>query len=124
MDEGFHLLESIINFTNKRHKVIASNIANIDTPDFQAGDLAFRKIFNEEILGLSNTHEFHITLETEKSRKNGAVKFETNEVWGDRNNVELDIEVAKMIKNALLNKAGVELFSKKIRMFKEAVRGR
>jgi flagellar basal-body rod protein FlgB len=124
MDESFNVLENVIHFTNKRHKVIASNIANIDTPDFRAKDLEFRKVFNEERLGLSNTHKNHITLETEENRNNGAKVFETNLLWGDRNNVELDIEVAKMTENALLNKASVELLSKKIRMFKNAVKGR
>jgi flagellar basal-body rod protein FlgB len=96
-----NLLENVIHFTNKRQKVIASNIVDIDTPDFRAKDLEFRKVFNEERLGLSNTHKRHITLETEENKNNGAMVFKTNLLWGDRNNVELDIEVAKMTENAL-----------------------
>jgi flagellar basal-body rod protein FlgB len=123
VDNSFYLLESLIHFTNKRHKVLASNIANIDTPDFRAKDLRFSKVFNEEVLGLTDTHERHISSQSEKLKKDTTV-LETNLLWADRNNVELDIEMAKMTENALLNQAGIKLLSTKIRMFKDAVKRR
>ena len=123
MDNSFSLLENLINFTNKRHKVLASNIANIDTPDLRAKDWRFRKIFSEEVLRLTHTHERHITSESDKSKKNKAI-LENDLIWGDRNNVELDIEMAKITENALLSEAGIKLLSTKIRMFKDAVKRR
>ena len=123
MDNSFYLLESLIHFTNKRHKVIASNVANIDTPGFRAKDLRFSNIFSEEILELTGTHERHISSESEKFKKNKTT-LENDLIWADRNNVELDIEMAKMTENALLNEAGIKLLSTKIRMFKDAVKRR
>ena len=123
MDNSFYLLESLIHFTNKRHKVLASNIANIDTPGFRGKDLMFSKVFSEEVLKLADTHEHHITSESETSKKN-KMTLENNLIWADRNNVELDIEMAKMTENALLSEASIRLLSTKIRMFKDAVKRR
>ncbi len=35
-------LEQVVNFTQARHTVLAGNIANIDTPGYQAKDLSVR----------------------------------------------------------------------------------
>lgn len=123
MDNSFYLLENLIHFTNKRHKVIASNIANIDTPDFRAKDLRFSKVLDKEVLALTNTHDRHIKSESEKVNKNTST-LESNLIWADRNNVELDIEMAKMTENALLGESSIKLLSTKMRMFKDAVRRR
>lgn len=123
MDNSFYLLENLIHFTNKRHKVIASNIANIDTPDFRAKDLRFSKVLDKELLALTDTHDRHIRSESEKFNKN-TTTLESNLIWADRNNVELDIEIAKMTENALLGEASIKLLSTRMRMFKDAVRRR
>ena len=34
------VLEQVVNFTQARHQVLAGNIANLDTPDYQVRDLS------------------------------------------------------------------------------------
>jgi flagellar basal-body rod protein FlgB len=52
----------------------------------------------------------------------GNVTGEESQSWADKNNVELDQEVAKMTENAMLFEAGVTLLKKKIQMFKNALK--
>ena len=47
MDKGFQLLEEIIKTSAFRHKVLASNIANVDTPGYKAKDVPFKEEMNQ-----------------------------------------------------------------------------
>ena len=120
MDNGFNILERLIRLTNLRHGVITSNIANADTPDYKAKDLKFEQLLSDELLGLKTTCAKH--METAHLVSAGDASPEAGEQWLDRNNVHLDMEVAKMTENALLFQAALQMFSTKIRMFKNAVR--
>ncbi len=124
MDGSFQTLEKLKEATSLRHKIIVSNIANADTPGYRARDLDFKGIFQDEIMPLAKTHREHIKSATANDDIMDMMRFESTPVWGDRNNVELDMEVAKMTENNLLGQAGGRLLSSKIKMFKEAVRGR
>jgi len=122
MDKGFGILQKIIQASNVRHKVIASNIANSDTPGYKARDVKFTNFLNNEVK-LLTTDPKHIG--NKNGGKAGAeVITESDPSWGDRNNVELDVEVAKMTENSLRHEAALRILNSKIRMYKNAIRGR
>lgn len=120
MDKGTRILERIVQAANIRQKVISSNIANSDTPGYKAKDVKFNNLLGKE-MKLAATDTKHIGF-----RKSGEVsartEVEDNLSWEDRNNVELDVEVAKMTENSLLHDAAVTVLSSKIRMYKNAMR--
>lgn len=124
MDRGFDILERLLHATYARQKVIASNVANADTPDYKAKDLEFNVVLNNEMTEVKATHPKHIKLSGTTGEKTVERASEDGTLWGDRNNVELDIEMAKMTENALLYETGTKLLSTKIRMFRNALRGR
>ena len=120
MDNGFNILEHLIHLTNLRHGVIASNIANADTPDYKAKDLKFEQLLNDELLELKTTCPYHVkNIDLALSEE---VNTDPGQQWADKNNVQLDMEVAKMTENALLFQAALHMFSTKVRMFKNALR--
>jgi flagellar basal-body rod protein FlgB len=120
MDNGFNILERLIHLTNLRHGVISSNIANADTPDYKAKDLKFEQLLNDELLELKTTCAHHIkNIDLSLSEE---VSTDSGQQWADRNDVQLDMEVAKMTENALLFQAALNMFSTKARMFKNALR--
>ncbi len=123
MDNEFKILERIIQAANLRQRVIASNIANTDTPGYKAKDIDFRSVVGEEQLRLSISDSEHIS-KTDADRVGGELIVENTLSWGDSNNVELDVEVAKMMENALIYEAGITVMSTKIRMFRNAIKGR
>jgi flagellar basal-body rod protein FlgB len=117
--DSFRILEQLIQFTNMRHGVLTSNIANADTPGYKAKDVSFKQTLNDE-MELRTTNVRHI--KTGGSGSSGEVENGTANAWADGNTVELDMEVAKMTENSMLYQAGISMLSTKIRMFKTALR--
>lgn len=115
------ILERLVRAAGIRHGVIASNIANADTPGYKSRDIRFEQALDSEI-ALAATAPGHISRAAADGP--GEVVIMENDPWADGNNVELDVEVAKMTENALLFQAGVSLLSTKIRMFRNAIRTR
>lgn len=120
MADSFKALESLLYFTKMRHSLIASNIANVDTPFYRAKDLKFETNLDQEILALKITSERHIT--NTNPIVTTELKGESTQPWLDENNVELDMEVAKMTENAIFYQSAINMLSTKIRMFKGALR--
>lgn len=119
MIDQFKRLEQLISFANARHGVLSSNIANADTPNYKAMDIKFESLLDRAALELKTTHSKHAG--SSSGLANGT-NGDQPLLWGDGNNVEVDMEVAKMTENAMLLQAGVTLLSAKIRMFKNALR--
>ncbi len=120
MDSGFDVLEKLISATNTRHKVLTSNVANVDTPGYRAKDVDFRKFLLDAYEEMKTTDPKHI--QPSPAGVTSSLVPRDNHAWGDRNDVELDVEIAKMTENALLNQAGIRLMSAKMRMIRNASR--
>jgi len=109
-------------------EVISSNIANINTPNYRC-----KKIdFNKEIEKILTDKEFKIELKTTNPLhirdkfKNAEISpkiedCDTPVIGNDKNNVDLDREMAKLAKNQLLYNAYIQLFAKKIKMLKDSI---
>ena len=120
------LLFQQLNYTGERQKVISSNIANIDTPDFKTKELKFRNELNKSNsnyeLKLAITHSNHISLM--KNEKNSM--FEVSEVKGlveqnDGNNVNLDSQMSEMSKNNVMFSALQNSIKKDSSWFKSVI---
>jgi flagellar basal-body rod protein FlgB len=123
MDKGFGILEKLLTATNQRHKVLSSNIANSDTPGYKARDVDFLKFMDDTMMEMKKTNSRHMKgLDVEAPQPAG--EDDEDLLWGDSNDVEVDMQVAKMTENALLNNTASRLMSIKISMFRNAVRGR
>jgi flagellar basal-body rod protein FlgB len=120
MRDGLKILEGLIKQASMRHGVISSNIANVDTPNYKAQDLKFGRLLDDATMELTATHAGHLA--GSSSGASGEAMIETTRPWADKNNVELDVEVAKMTENSLFFQAGITMLSTKIRMFKNALR--
>jgi flagellar basal-body rod protein FlgB len=120
MSDIFKTLEGQLRASTLRHGVIASNIANVDTPGYKARDVKFNETLNEATIELRSTQPGHMTPSGQVA--GGSVNEEQRASWGDQNNVELDMEVAKMTENAVFFQAATTLLSKNIQMYKAALR--
>ena len=118
---GLSLSEIVqrINLHIERQKVITSNIANSDTPNYKAKDINFDKALNQEVNQIAATHEKHITGGLEQS---GALITKKEGAWKDGNNVELNEEVAKMSENQILHEFYVARFSGYVKKFKQIIK--
>ncbi len=122
MDFTLNRLEEMIKFTMQRHSVLLSNLANSDTPQYRAKDIKFESVFDEERLRLKNTSPTHLrALEI-----SGDIEptMDTESPWLDGNNVEEDVEMAKITENALLYQTTLRLINDRFKMYRNLISGR
>jgi flagellar basal-body rod protein FlgB len=103
------LLFKELNYRGERQKVIASNIANINTPKYKTKDLSFDNVLNQSMvnsgdLQLKVTNKKHIR---SFDQQNAQDKYKIYEVKGlqeqnDGNNVNLDQQMSMMAKNSVM----------------------
>jgi len=98
-------LERYMDLLSMRQKVVASNIANADTPGFKTQDLNFQSEFASALSG-SQPH---------------AAEVVGLPVKNDGNNVSLDRESRLLAENALRFNLASSLIKEQIRMVKEAI---
>jgi len=113
------VLVQLLRQSGARHRVLTSNIANVDTPNYKAKDIKFSQVLGSEIT-LATTNSKH--LPSAESNAAGEVTVEDTQPWLDKNNVEMDLEVAKMTENAMRQQAEVTLLTMRKAMFRSAMR--
>lgn len=123
------LMQKSLDFRSTRHDLLASNIANKDTPNYQAQDLVFekslKKALNADVPGpLKVTDELHMDgnqtppLDLVKpSRINSAAPF----VDFNGNTVDLDREMSKIAENQLMYNATTRMVGHQFKLIKTAI---
>ncbi len=113
----FDVLSSFLGYRSERHKVVLSNLVNIDTPGYLPKDLVFRKELDDARQGateLTVTHKNHIR------PKSPAGKLDLEMVdSGDR--VNLDEEMMNLAENQLMYNMTVELLARKFKNLRGAI---
>lgn len=116
-DKTERLLSAILNYRLERHKVIASNIANIDTPDYRSKDLVFAselkaRMEDDEGVVMATGSEQHMSDQTIPG------EFDEYEVIDSGERVNLEREMAKLSENNLRYNLAVEMLARKFRNLK------
>lgn len=113
------LLEQVINFTARRHRLIAENIANIDTPGYRQKDLsvsAFRKAL-AEMARRGRAGPLPAEVLAVRQPAAGILAH-------DGNNRSMEQLAADMAGNGLLHNVAVELLRKQYQKLETALRER
>ena len=124
------LLERSLNIRSLQHRVLSSNIANMDTPNYKAVELAVAEEINGSqdsapSIQLVQTQPGHLPLKHDPADH---VKLKTAKppefsLRGDGNTVDLDRTMGKLAENTLLYKTAAQLISQKFSGLKNAIRG-
>lgn len=112
LDKDVGFLENALRLRSQRQQVLASNIANADTPNYKAKDLDFAKSLQSAMQGTQNdgglktTHVNHLgALGSGTGGSSGSVAVikprESEQNSADKNTVDLDTEVTAFTDNAL-----------------------
>ncbi|MEM9387092.1 MAG: flagellar basal body rod protein FlgB [Pseudomonadota bacterium] len=112
-----------------RSKLLAANIANADTPNFQARDVDFREVMrsyldgNQQGTRLNRTRAGHFS-EPTVTRSGGEVSYRVPmQPSLDGNTVEPDIEIAAFAENSLRYQATLRFLSGRITGLRDAITG-
>ncbi|WP_339278129.1 flagellar basal body rod protein FlgB [Paenibacillus sp. FSL W8-0426] len=103
--------ESLLQILNTKHGVITNNIANADTPNYKKKSVAFEDELRRMIengntpeLDLKQTHPKHLPAKAPHSSvvPYRIVEHTDTTMNNNRNNVDIDIEMADLAENQLL----------------------
>jgi flagellar basal-body rod protein FlgB len=109
LDPVGNSLEKYMDLLSVRQKLIASNIANADTPGYKTQDVDFQAEFQKALAGgEGQAHAVEVTgLRTQN----------------DGNNVNLDRESRLLSENALRFSTATQLMRNRLKIMKDAISG-
>ncbi len=121
--------ETAMNLRVQRQQIIASNIANADTPQYKAKDIDFNQALQSAMYGkqdngvtLAKTSNRHI--DGVNGSGNGSLKFRTEKQSAvDGNTVDMDTERAAMAENSIQYEVLTKLISDKFSGLRSAISG-
>jgi flagellar basal-body rod protein FlgB len=129
-DPMLPFLERNLNLHQFRAEVIASNLANVDTPEYKALDVDFAKALENARgsvageLNLQRTNLRHIgvsesefPVEVVETKEGGSIRV-------DGNTVDQDKEMQKLADTQTYFTASINTITKKMRMISDALAGK
>lgn len=128
LDQHLAVLSQAMNMRTQRHQVLASNIANADTPGYKARDFSFESAMQNALAGrgnsgiaLARTAAGHIA-DTSAGAAHAAIQFrkETQSAV-DGNTVDMDVERAQIAENALQYQILTQFISEKFKGVRSAL---
>ena len=123
------LIKEALNYRAARQDMIASNIANADTPFYRPRDISFeahlakkadeiQKIGSDK-LEMAQTDSKHIPLTNEPSNAKATTFFRDGHMArNDGNSVDLDVETTEMSKNSIMFNALIQAKKKDSGIFR------
>jgi flagellar basal-body rod protein FlgB len=118
----------MLDLSSFRHKLIASNVANVTTPGYVAKSIDFdselKKAMKTENTHIRTTNPRHIALRSSKDSPPKVQDSEPSENSTGINTVDVDREMAELAQNQLVYELAAKLAGKKFRALKSAIRGR
>ncbi len=110
----------------QRNRVLASNIANADTPNYKARDIDFKHALTnarQNTISLERTSDLHKQAWGTTNDGIAMMYRIPTQSTLDGNTVEMDVEQAAFAENALKYRASLAFLDGKIRTLKYALKG-
>lgn len=130
IDQMYQFHQSALNLRAARQELIASNIANADTPNYKAKDIDFASALQNAIgeksdrLPMAATANNHLTTGPGETVLGAPIQYRAVvQPSADGNTVDMDIERAQFADNALRYEASVRFISDKTKDVLAALQG-
>ena len=126
-DSNMKLLQKVLDMRSANQQVIATNIANADTPGYNKKVFEFEQELQHAISGtpenLTTTHSRHIPIgAVDISSVTGKIReIKDTTGIGDENGVNVDMEMIALSENELLYETAAQLLKKKFAILKYAI---
>lgn len=108
MDSTINLLSRGLDGALSRQKALSNNIANVDTPNYKRKDVDFITVLRNQTqeigntsLSLRTTNDGHKVGSDKKNRPNMNLLHNDTSYRNDKNNVDIDVEMAEIAKNGI-----------------------
>ncbi len=131
--KSFELVTKALDYRSIRQDMIASNIANVDTPFYRPKDIDFETMLRErerEIfyhnksskLKLAKSSPKHIDADNNFEVDKATVYYRDGHLArNDGNSVDLDVETSEMAKNSIMYNALINALNKQKKIFQSVL---
>jgi flagellar basal-body rod protein FlgB len=111
---------------SQRNELLASNIANADTPGFKARDVDFKSVLRgaaATAVRVTKTNPGHMELGVDAASDPSLLYRIPHQPSLDGNTVEADVEQAEFAKNALRYQASLRFVTGRVSSLRNAITG-
>ncbi|GAB6152475.1 flagellar basal body rod protein FlgB [Desulfosporosinus burensis] len=121
------VLEKGLNASSLRQKVLADNVANVDTPGFKRSDVDFQQALNAALgtsgstLSLKTSVPRHFAIGTAENQSLVQTDHSTS-LRNDSNNVDIDREMTNVAENGLYYNALTRTISSQLGMLRMVIK--
>jgi len=132
LDETLRFQETALSLRAQRQQLIASNIANADTPNYKARDIDFGKALqgaldaraSEASPGLTKTSAVHLSPAGSIGAGDAPLLYRSVQQGSvDGNTVDMDVERNQFADNGVRYEAGLTFISAQIKNLLTAIQG-
>ena len=130
LDDHLRFHETALSVRGQRQQLLASNIANADTPNYKARDIDFQSVLMQRLSGqastnsvsLQRTHQGHIQMTSSVQSPQQMFRVGVQPSL-DGNTVDPDIERGNFVKNAFFTEAAISFLGSSFRSRLSAITG-
>ncbi len=128
IDKEFDFLQNALNLRAHRQQVLASNIANADTPNYKARDIDFAKELQRAQGAQAGSLNLNATSAGHMQASGGTLNAQALyrvpvQPSIDGNTVDMDVERAQFADNAIHYQFVLDRISSKFKTMQSAIRG-
>ena len=133
-NETMDLVQKALDASALQHNVISDNIANVDTPGFKRSEVIFGESLKKAIqerasasgqLELAETDGRHLQvhpLTSVDDVRPQVVTEKNTSLRNDQNNVDIDVEMAKLAQNTVLYETLAQITQSQFAQIRSAIR--
>ena len=126
--QSFSVLSKALDLRTQRHQVLASNIANADTPNFKARDIDFKSAMQNALASRADVGALSMAVTSSAHQQgngmsgSGTLQYRTETQSAvDGNTVDMDVERAQITDNALQYQILTQMISNKFQGLRSAM---
>ncbi|MCR4299002.1 MAG: flagellar basal body rod protein FlgB [Gallionella sp.] len=130
LDDALRFQQTALSLRAARQELLASNIANADTPNYKARDVNFASALQNALAGTTTelptvkTSSMHLEGNSGASILGAPVMYRRPvQPSADGNTVDMDVERAQFADNALRYEASVRFVSEQMKAMLTAIQG-
>lgn len=127
-DNALGIHQNALKVRSARSAILANNLANADTPGFQAKDIDFKQVLKGQVQLSQNSTSMKVTNEKHFQNITNAQPFDTlyripQQPSIDGNTVEEQVEHAEFMKNSLAFQSSFSFLNSKFKGLVTAIKG-
>jgi flagellar basal-body rod protein FlgB len=130
-DGTLAILQRTLNLRSAQHQAISANIANADTPQYRAFEVAVEEELNKQRpppgrIELARTQAQHLPPAGAVPTERPPLRVSASPVFSlraDGNNVDIDRAMGELAENSLKYKTSAQLLSAKLKSLRNVIQG-